>query len=641
MRIQYIALIFTMLTSIAFSQVKQSKGDVLFFEYSYNEAIKEYQKELREGALSNKQYLNLADAYFKTSDYKKSAEIYVNMFQKDTSMSKYHFNRMLQSLSYTSDLEGVKKYFEAKKPALSGELLENTGFNESLITSDTKDVSDYKIFNVSSNSAQADFSPTFYKDKILFSSDRPQKGKNIYEPSGEAYLDIYEAALNSQGDIVTPEAFKGIAESKFHQATPYYSKELDYIFYILSNSEDDYLQFSEKGKNALSIGMGNGRGSFKYVLRDLNTSFYYPFFEAKTGRLFFAANFEDSLGGTDIYYVYTNDGLIMSGPINLGPRINTPGNEIAPYIFENTLYFSSDIFYGLGGMDIYKSNLQEDNSFSLPINLGEGINSPKDDFGFIIKRSDNNGLIGYFSSNREGGKGNDDIYGFKVQENLGLKTLALKGMVVNLASNRGIANAQLRLLNKQGNVIKELTTDSEGRYRVEVPFEDTVTIEATKDRHSIFSVTYEAPELEEIQKRSLNMGIKFLDDLVEQKEGQPVIKLNKFYFTKGDSYITPEIAQELDKVVDVISRFPHLRLRIESHTDSRGGDSANLTLSQKRSNAINKYLIQNGVSQTNIIEVVGYGEERLTNNCKNGVFCLDILHNKNERSLIVVLNYQD
>ena len=301
--------------------------------------------------------------------------------------------------------------------------------------------------------------------------------------------------------------------------------------------------------------------------------------------------------------------------------------------------FSSDIFYGLGGMDIYKSTIQADDTYSIPINLGPGINSEKDDFGFIIKNNDTNGLLGYFSSNRNGGKGGDDIYGFNVKEKPGLKTLALKGKVVNLTSNNGVSKAQVRLIDKDGKLVKEVFANENGDYSIEIPFQNQITIEATKKRHSIFSVTYQDNDLEGIQEKAFNMGIKFLDDLVEEQEDQTVIKLKKFYFGKGQSTITPEIAQELDKVVDVMGRFPQLQLRVESHTDSRGGSSSNFTLSQKRSDAIKKYLLQKGVPAGSILYSIGYGEEKLMNGCKNGVFCLDMLHKKNERSLIVVLNY--
>lgn len=639
MKFKLTVVFFILFWSFGFAQQKKSKGDILFFEYSYNEAILEYQKELRDGVLSNKQYLNLADSYMKIGNFKKASEIYVNIFQKDTTMSSFHFNKMLQSLSKTSEIEKVRAYLSTKKGDLSSELLENADFNYQLIATNSNEELNFKIFNISGNSSQADFSPSFYKDKLLFSSSRPDGTKRIYNPSGESYLNIYEANIEAQGDIKRPQAFKGISNTNFHRATPYYSEELNNIFYVLSNADGEVLQFSESGKNTLALGRIDESGAFQFILRDLNTSFYYPFYEANTGRLFFAANFEDGYGGTDIYYVYTNNGLIMSAPVNLGPRINTPGNEIAPYIFENSLYFSSDIFYGLGGMDIYKSNMNTDNSFSIPINLGEGINSTKDDFGFIIRNNDTNGLLGYFSSNRDGGKGNDDIYGFNVKDKPGLKTLALKGTVINLTSNNGIAKAQVRLLDKDGELVKEVFANDNGDYSVEIPFLDIVTIESTKEKHSTFSKTYKGNELDEIQNKAFNMGIKYLDDLVEEQEDQTVVKLKKFYFDKGKSNVNSEIAQELDKVVDLIERFPQLQLRIESHTDSRGGGSYNFTLSQKRSDAIKDYLLQHGVPEGNILYSVGYGEDKLLNGCKNGVFCLDMLHNKNERSLIVVLNY--
>lgn len=639
MRFKLVVIFFILLWSFGFAQQKKSKGDILFFEYSYNQAILEYQKELKEKELTNKQYLNLADSYQKIGNDKKAAEIYVKIFQIDTTMSIHHFNKMLQSLSKTSEIGKVKAYLATKKDELSPELLENADFNYELIASNTNQQLDFKIFNINGNSPQADFSPTFYKDKLLFSSSRPDGSKKIYVPSGDSYLNIYEANMEAQGDVKNPHVFKGISESKFHRATPYYSEELGYIFYVLSNADGEDLQFSENGKNALSIGMSNGQGSFKFILRDPDTSFYYPFYEAATGRLFFAANFEDSLGGTDIYYVYTNDGLIMSAPINLGPRINTPGNEIAPFIFENSLYFSSDIFYGLGGMDIYRSNIHEDDSFSIPINLGEGINSPKDDFGFIIKNNETNGLIGYFSSNRDGGKGKDDIYGFNVKEKPGLKTLSLKGKILK-PNKTGVDKAMVRILDAEGRSIKEVYTKESGDYEIEIPWRDQFGLLVSKERYSIFKKDYSTVDLEKLNTNSFNVDIAFIDDIVEESEDQNVIKMNKFYFSKGVAEISPVIAAELDKVVEAVLLFPQMQLRIESHTDSRGGSSSNFTLSQKRADAIKKYLLKQGVPPANILYSIGYGEEKLLNGCKDGVFCLEMLHNKNERSLVAVLNYK-
>ena len=441
------------------------------------------------------------------------------------------------------------------------------------------------------------------------------------------------------GQLAKANVFKNIDDSSFHKATPYFSEELNGFIYVLSNATDGKLLYDKNDKNALAIGMKPEDGSFRFLLRDLSTSFYYPFYDANSGKLYFSANFDDSYGGTDIYYVYTNNGQIMSAPINLGPRINSPGNEIAPYIFENSLYFSSDVFYGLGGMDIYKSNFESEDSFSVPVNLGKAINSEKDDFGFII-RNNGVGLLGYFSSNREGGKGDDDIYGFLVDQKPGLKTLTLRGKVKEPYGNgKAVGNTSVRLLEKDGTVISEITTNEDGDYRFEIPWRDEVILQASKERYSLYTEKMVVATGDEQETTfNVDIGLSLYDDIVEEKEGQTVIKLKKFFFAKNGSTITSEIAKELDKVVKAVNSFPNMQLRIETYTDSRGGSSTNFRLTQKRSDAIKKYLLANGVSSSNVLYSIGYGENKILNNCKNGVFCLDVLHKKNQRSLIVVLN---
>ncbi len=640
MKLKTFILFFLTTTVFSFAQDKMSKADKYFYEYAYAQAITEYQKEKTRGVLTSDKLLNLANSYFKTANYKEASKIYLDVHKSNAKMSSNHFNMMLQSIAKTStDVNRIKAFLNSKSDSLSSELMENANLNYKLFESSANDISDFQVFNINANSPQVDFSPAFYKDKLLFSSGRIQKSKKIYAPSGESYLDIYVSRMEPSGNIFSSVKFTGMPASKFHKSTPYYSKKLNKIFYVLSNIEDDELSFDDNGKNALAIGVVDENNNFNFLLKDLSTSFYYPFYDELTGKLFFAANFEGGYGGTDIYYVYTNNGQIMSAPVNLGPRINSPGNEIAPFIFENSLYFSSDIFYGIGGMDVYKTNISEDQQYSIPVNLGKGINSAFDDFGLIIKKDAKKGLLGYFSSNRPEGKGKDDIYGFKVDERPGFKTLTVRGRVVNLISNKGISKAQVRLLNKEGDVIKDLYTNEDGEYRIEIPWQEGVTIQSTKEKYSTFSANYGQDELDGIQKKAYNMGIVSIDDLVEEKEEQTVIKLKKFYFDRGKAEVTPEIESELDKAVDVVQKFPQFQLRIESHTDSRGGSSTNFKLSQKRADAIKIYLLKKGVSSSNILYSIGYGEDKITNICKNGVFCLDTLHKQNERTLIVVLNY--
>ncbi len=634
-------LIYLTVSFSGYSQDNKTSGDKYYYGYAYGEAIKAYEKQLQEGkTMTNYQFLNLADAYFKTGDYKNAAKFYLDIHRNDSIMSDNRFNNMLQSLAKTSELDRVKAFLNSKSGSLSQELLQNTNFNYELLESNKGDDMGFVVSNMNGNSPQSDFSPAFYKDRLLFSSSRTSKSKKIYGPSGESYFDIYIAGLSGNGQLLNPVPFDRIPDSEYHKANPYYRESGDELYYVLSNTAGGEMTFDDNGKNALALGVVKNDGNFSFVLKDLSTSFYYPFFDESTDRLYFAANFPYGYGGTDLYYVNITNSQIMSQPINLGPRINTPGNEIAPFIFEGSLYFSSDIFYGLGGMDIYKSNFQANGGFSIPVNLGKGINSKADDFGFIIEQGANGGYSGYFSSNRSGGKGGDDIYGFRADQIPGLKTILLSGIVAK-PDGTPIEGASVSLFDPDKTLIEEVFTNDSGSYQLEVPWRDEVSFEIFKSGFSVFSEGFDKEALEALQNKPLDIDLVAIADVVVERENKQVLKLDKLAFEKGKSDISPAIAVELDKVVEVVQKFPKIRLQILSHTDSRGSDVSNKQLSQRRADGIKSYLLKNGVDPSNIEGALGMGEGQILNNCTNGVYCLDFLHDQNVRTLIEVLNYNE
>ena len=617
---------------------KKSQGDVFFFQYEYQKAVNAYEKQLSEGVLTKQQFLNLADAYFKTNNFEKALETYTQLYEQDSVLDNHHYNKMLQSLSKTPDSDKKEGLLASVSSSFPKELMENMKFNDQLLQNGgDENQLDYEIFNLNGNSPQTDFAPSFYNDKLLFSSGRQVNKKLRYEPGNEGYFNIYESEIQQTGQGGAVQPFQALRETDYHEATPSYSPGLNSVFYVLSNTENGELSFDPNGKNALAIAKQTIDGSYQLLLKDLSTSFYYPFYDDASGKLYFSADFEDGYGGTDIYFVYTNHGQVMSAPINLGPRINSSGNEVAPYIFENSFYFASDVFYGLGGMDIYKSNI-EGEGFGIPINLGDPINSEFDDFGMVI-RNDGDGLLGYFASNRSGGKGKDDIYGFKVDEKPGLKTITFKGLVVNQANGSQIVpNAEVSLWNMNGELLAKTTSDEEGQYRLEIPYESELVLDASKKRYSRYIKKFDQDELDALQNNTFDVPVSFYDDLVEEREGQKVVKMDDFYFETSSTKVTDNIKTELDKVVAFVEAFPSAQLRIETFTDSRGGSSTNFKLTQGRSDNIKKYLVESGVPATNILYTIGYGEDKILNNCTNGVFCLEALHRKNQRTLVVVLN---
>ena len=619
---------------------KASEGDRLYYEYNYQQAIDAYMREAQKSPLVPEQRLNLAESYFKTRQYTRASELYMELYKADSLMSNHHFNSMLQALSKSSGRERVNAFLNTRRGSLSDELMENAEFNEAVLGGETPSAS-YELFILNSNSAQADFSPSFLgEDRLLFSSSRPQEDKEVYGPSGESYLDIYVSTLDERGQARNPEALEWLPKLIYHEATPYYSPELDGVFYVRSNAEGNRMTFDENGKNSLAVGLARRDGDFMLLLRDPSTSFYYPYYDAFNQRLYFAADFEEGYGGTDLYYVSTNEGRIMSAPVNLGPRINSPGNEIAPYILDGSLYFASDVFYGQGGMDLYKSQMRAEGAFSIPVNLGPDINTRYDEFGLILRLEESGEYSGYFASNRPGGLGNDDIYGFRATETPGLRTRVFQGVVLDSRGNP-LEKAEIRVTDAGGQVVKTVYSQENGRFYAELPWQEDLSLTLSKERYG--TVNYGVEQALDISSSNelLEVSLASLDNVIRERNGRPLIRADRFLFARGSAQLSPQIREVLDEVVGTLKGFPRIKLRIEAHTDSRGSARTNLRLSEQRATAIREYLIGQGIAAERLVEIEGLGESQIMNNCKDGVYCLEMLHQQNERYPLVVLNYKE
>ncbi len=186
--------------ALCFAQGKKSKGDVFFFQYEYQKAVAAYEADLAQGTLTEQQFLNLADAYFKTHNFKKASEAYLELFKKDTLLDSHRYNRMLQSLSKTADPERKQAFLTTMAAKFPKELMENREFNEQMLAKASEGTElDYEIFNLSVNSPQTDFAPTFYKDKLLFSSGRIQ-GKGARITSSKNDIFHFSAPKRAPGD---------------------------------------------------------------------------------------------------------------------------------------------------------------------------------------------------------------------------------------------------------------------------------------------------------------------------------------------------------------------------------------------------------------------------------------------------------
>jgi outer membrane protein OmpA-like peptidoglycan-associated protein len=320
----------------------------------------------------------------------------------------------------------------------------------------------------------------------------------------------------------------------------------------------------------------------------------------------------------------------MNTPKNLGPKINTIGREMFPYFNNNTLYFSSEGHFGYGGLDIFES-FYNGTEFSNPKNIGEPINSTKDDFSFSI---DSKLKYGYFSSNREEGKGDDDIYFFSTKTPE--CSQIINGIVVNSKSKNPIDKVAIKVFNPAGDLNKEYFSDANGKFQFSTNCEQNLRLMASKPNYST-----QEKEIKNSHKNGDTTTVMFelanLGDFVIKDNENEKIDINTIFFEYNKWDITPQAAIELDKVVFILQNFPKVRIRIESHTDSKGNDLYNLTLSDHRAKATQKYILSKGINPDKIESAVGFGEMRLKNKCKNDIICSEEEHSINRRSDFIIV----
>ena len=366
---------------------------------------------------------------------------------------------------------------------------------------------------------------------------------------------------------------------------------------------------------------------------DKSYSVAHPTINSKGDKLIFASDMPGTLGQSDLYVVDINPDGTLGTPINLGASINTEAQETFPFINEKgDLYFS---YTGLGGLDIYRihdfeTNFKSNQSLSVE-NIGKPINSPNDDFAYYENL---NTKEGYFSSNRAGGQGDDDIYWFRVTD----CTQKLAGKVFDEKSNQLLTGAKVMLLNNDGEIVAEQVVDDTAIYNFEtLRCDSQYLVRASKD-------SYETSEKRIVstskRKEQLQLDMPLVLEEVVIVEGtnlRDAFNLNPIYFDLNKSNIRPDAAIELQKIVAVLNKYPTMKIEVRSHTDSRASRAYNKALSTKRSNATIDYLVEVGNINADRLSGKGYGESELINKCSDGVHCSKEEHQLNRRSDFIIV----
>jgi outer membrane protein OmpA-like peptidoglycan-associated protein/tetratricopeptide (TPR) repeat protein len=616
----YIALSFVVISITVSAQNKNTKiADKLFARFEYVDAVKEYQKLVENGKADPYVYMQLADANYNMFNsaeaikwYKKATET-----QQDAE-TYYRYAQMLKAEGKYDDANKQMRKFAAAAPSdlRAKAFNENPNYIPSLL--DKTKLFDVKSSEISSD--KSDFGAVLYDNSLYFASARNGARKN-YGWTEEPFLDIYKADYNTDGTITNASPVTEL-NSKWHDGPITISADGKTAYFASESYKEKQSSPKDKKANAkysqvyLFSATKNGDSwgtPSSLPFNDKSFSNSNPSLSRDGKTLYFSSNRSGSVGGTDIWKVAVNADGTYGEPQNLGNKVNTEGNESFPFIADDnkTLYFASSGKQGFGGLDVYQIDLTNGEA----TNLGKPVNTEKDDFAFTFNESKK---IGFLSTNRSG---NDDI--FIVNPICAVDVLIV---VTNAKTGEILANASVSILDDKKNVIATQMSNAKGEVSYKVECDRAYVIQASKDgfEGNTFAVTKSKGP-----KAKVDAALQPIDVIVTETE----IILKPIYFEYDKSNITQEGAFELDKLVQVMKNNDKMVILAKSHTDSRGSDKYNLTLSERRAKSTVQYIISKGIDASRI-SGKGMGELEPKEVCNP---CTEAQHALNRRSEFLIV----
>ena len=634
--------IISFLSNSGFAQkAKIAAADKKYNSYAYIDAIQTYERLAEKGYQSIEMFEKLGNAYYFNSDFEKAAQSYEKLYQLQSELAPEYFYRYAQSLKATGkekEAATILAKFENKSSddSRSKRLKNNTDYLEDI----KANVGIYTIENAGINSKYSDYGSAIVDNKLIFTSARDTGGvgQRKHAWTGEHFTNLYAAGVNGELIPSNPVRYDANVNSKFHEATPVFTKDGNTMYFTRNNYLD-----GKKGKDANKVTLlkiykatlVNNRWTnvTELPFNSNNFSTAHPALSPDEQTLYFVSDRPGTIGQSDLYKVAINSNGTYGEPINLGVEINTEGRETFPFVTkDNQLYFASDGHPGLGGLDVFTTKINNDGSFGEVENDGAEVNSPKDDFGYYRDSEINKG---FFSSNRDGGLGSDDIYRFTSKDKC---KQILKGIVTDSATGETLAGVQLILLNKQYKVIAETTSDALGYYAFDVNCRKTYHIRANKKDYTSKETKLRTPEVTgetklDIQLESTICRVAVGDDLGK------CFGIKMIYFDLDKSNIRKEASLDLAKILDVLIQNPTMKLDIRSHTDCRQTAKYNMALSDRRAKATIAWLVSKGIDSSRLTGR-GYGESQLINDCgcepTNASNCTEEQHQMNRRSEFII-----
>lgn len=595
----------------------QEKGTDQFLSGQYQYAIGTFSQILEADPDNLEANEKVAESYRLSNRVEQASPYYEKLVEEDPSFEHYFY--LGQSLKAQEKDEEAKAAFEnAKGYTQSEELLariqrEIEGIN---LAAGIEDYWPYhELVNYKDlNTAGADYAPVVSEDFLYFTSGRQASG--IYPATGMPYTKLFrtrieELRIDVSGIRALPE-FQN--EEGLDQASIAISPDGNTIIYARGNSTSP----KDLPETALFASYFRGVGFTQPIWLPVNEDESWwnstPAFSPDGSELYFASNRPGGYGGIDLYKATRLANGDFGNAVNLGPNVNTPGNELFPRMAaDGKFFFASDGHPGYGKLDLFVAEMGEDGKQKIT-NLGENINSKSDDFGIFFTEYPKEGFL---SSNREGGAGDDDIYYFEDKTpkpkiiNV-LLTVTTKERVAG-EPDQILEQARVVLYDGANKQIGGDFSNSTGRVRFTMEPQSDYTIIASKNGYFSKSIPYttrgKTPDPATLVQDVTNVSLDtmlVLDQLILDKS----IILENIYYDLDKADIRADAAVELDKLVQILKDNPSIRIELSSHTDSRSSDDYNQNLSQRRAQSAVDYIVSQGIDKDRLV-AKGYGESQL------------------------------
>ena len=625
-------LFITLMSSLCLTAQNRDtkKADKQFSRLEFVKAAENYSALVEDGKGDTYIYGRLADSYYNIFNTFEAERWYSKVLESSESPEMiYKYAQMLKANGKYEASNQQMDRFASMRPSdnRATTYIKNKNYLPKILEQGKK----FNIQNADFNSDQSDFGGILNDGKLYISSSRNEIRKN-YGWNDQPYLDIYTVSKNSDDTYQEPIIANYILNTKYHEGLVSFTPDGNTMYFTRESYYENIYQRDTLSKRTrysqiflykatkLDSDWDNVEG---LPINSENYSVKNPSVSSDGTTMYFASNMPGGYGDFDIYKAPINADGTLGEAVNMGQKVNTEGQEMFPYISsKNILYFSSDGHLGLGGLDVFYT--KEIDGKMAPIrNVGIPINSNGDDFAFNIVEETEEGFV---SSNREGGKGGDDIYIFKKLQPL--CDVLIAATVLDDKTREPISGATVSLFDIEGNKISTKTTNEEGITEFIVECETDTELEVTMNDYDSKRVTVKGSNEEELD-------VQISLDPIEKLIVADKIELAPIYFEYDKSNVTAQAAFELDKLVQIMNKYPELVINATSHTDYIGSNSYNMRLSDRRAKTTVQYVISKGIDESRI-SGMGKGETEPKIDC--GTKCTDEERQLNRRSEFIIVS---